>query len=202
MTETKSPPTDLTAGHLSDEQLMSHVVARDPDAFELLYDRHAAVILGVVVRIVGDRAVGEEVLQETYWRLWNQADTYDAAKGPLRPWLYSIARRLALDVLRRQSVRPQAARDESEARRFDLTPAPDDSVPEAAERAIDVARMRQALGDLSAEQQRVLELAYFGGLTRQEIARTTNTPLGTVHTRARLGLQNLRARLGAPSDEL
>ena len=201
MTETTNPLAGLSDGQLTDEQLMSRVAARDPDAFALLYDRHAAIILGIVVKIVNDRAVGEEVLQETYWRLWSQANTYDAAKGPLRAWLYSIARRQALDVLRRQGVRPPPARDETEARRFDLTPAPDDSVPEAAERAMDAAQVRRALGELSAEQQRVLELAYFGGLTRQEIARTMGTPLGTVHTRARLGLQNLRARLGAPSDE-
>lgn len=196
MTETTSP----LAG-LSDEQLMSRVITRDSAAFELLYDRHAAVVLGVVVKIVGDRAVGEEIVQETYWRLWTQAGMFDAAKGPLRAWLFSIARRQALDTLRRQNVRPQAARDEGEARRFDVAPSPEESVPEAAERAMTAEHLRQALGQLSAEQQRVLELAYYGGLTRQEIARMTGTPLGTVHTRARLGLQNLRARLGAAGEE-
>ena len=95
-----------SAVELSDEQLMARVAARDAVAFELLYDRYAPVVLGVVVKIVGDRAVGEEVLQDTYWRIWSQAASYDPAKGPLRPWLFSIARRLALDVLRRQSVRP------------------------------------------------------------------------------------------------
>ena len=180
---------------MSDEQLMARVAARDSAAFELLYDRHAPVVLGVVVKIVGDRAVGEEVLQDTYWRLWTQAASYDPAKGPLRPWLFSIARRLALDVLRRQSVRPQPARDESEARRLETAPAPGDDVPTAVGDTLAAAQLRDALGELSAEQRRVLELAYFGGLTRQEIAHATNTPLGTVHTRARLGLQNLRAKL-------
>ncbi len=196
MTEDTGPLTGL-----SDEQLMSRVAARDSAAFALLYDRHAPIILGLVVKIVGDRAVGEEVLQETYWRLWTQAGAFDAAKGPLRAWLYSIARRQALDVLRRQSVRPQPARDETEARRFEQAPAAGESVPEAAERAIDAGQLRQALGQLAAEQKRVLELAYFGGLTRQEIARVTGAPLGTVHTRARLGLQALRAKLGTPRDE-
>ncbi len=182
---------------LSDEQLMARVAARDSAAFGLLYDRHAPVVLGVVVKIVGDRAVGEDVLQETYWRVWTQAASYDPTKGPLRPWLFSIARRLALDVLRRQNVRPQAARDESEARRLETATAPGDDVPTAVGDALAAAQLRDALGELSAEQRRVLELAYFGGLTRQEIARATNTPLGTVHTRARLGLQNLRARLEA-----
>jgi RNA polymerase sigma-70 factor (ECF subfamily) len=189
------------AMELSDEQLMARVAARDSAAFGLLYDRHAAVVLGVVVKIVGDRAVGEEVLQESYWRLWTQAATFDPAKGPLRAWLFSIARRQALDVLRRQSVRPAAARDETEARRLELAVAPDDDVPGAAEQAIAAAQLRGALSELSAEQQRVLELAYFGGLTRQEIARVTETPLGTVHTRARLGLQALRAKLGASGNE-
>ena len=189
------------AMELSDEQLMARIAVRDSAAFGLLYDRHAAVVLGIAVKIVGDRAVGEEVLQETYWRVWTQAATFDPAKGPLRAWLFSIARRQALDVLRRQSVRPAAARDETEARRLELAVAPDDDVPAAAEQAIAAAQLRGALNELSAEQQRVLELAYFGGLTRQEIARVTGTPLGTVHTRARLGLQALRAKLGAPGNE-
>ena len=186
---------------LSDEQLMARVAARDSAAFELLYDRHSAVVLGIAVKIVGDRAVGEEVLQETYWRMWTQAATFDPAKGPLRAWLFSIARRQALDVLRRQSVRPAAARDASEARRLETAPATDEDVPVAAEQAIAAEQLRGALDQLSAEQKRVLELAYFGGLTRQEIARVTGTPLGTVHTRARLGLLALRAKLGAPGNE-
>ncbi len=75
------------AMELSDEQLMARVAARDSVAFGLLYDRHAAVVLGIAVKIVGDRTVGEEVLQETYWRVWTQAATFDPAKGPLRAWL-------------------------------------------------------------------------------------------------------------------
>ena len=186
---------------LSDEQLMARVATRDSAAFELLYDRHSAVVLGIAVKIVGDRAVGEEVLQETYWRMWTQAATFDPATGPLRAWLFSIARRQALDVLRRQSVRPAAARDDSEARRLETAPATDEDVPVAAEQAIAAEQLRGALDQLSAEQKRVLELAYFGGLTRQEIARVAGTPLGTVHTRARLGLLALRAKLGAPGNE-
>jgi len=184
----------------SDEELMARVTARDAEAFERLYDRYAPIALGLIVRIVQDRAEGEEVLQESFWRVWNQAATFDAAKGPFRAWLFSIARRQALDLLRRRSVRPQAARDESEERRFEQTPAPD-NVDEAAEQAIAAEQMRGALGHLSGEQLQVLELAYFKGLTRQEIARATGLPLGTVHTRARLGLQNLRSYLAAANDD-
>ncbi len=175
---------------------MARVTARDSVAFGHLYDRHAPVVLGIAVRIVQDQAEGEEVLQEAFWRVWNQAATFDPAKGPFRAWLFSIARRQALDLLRRRNVRPQAARDESEERRFEQAPSLDEGVPEAAEGAIAAAQLRGALDRLSAEQFQVLDLAYFKGLTRQEIARTTGLPLGTVHTRARLGLQNLRSILG------
>ncbi|HEY1409744.1 MAG TPA: sigma-70 family RNA polymerase sigma factor [Promineifilum sp.] len=185
----------------SDEELMARVTARDPDAFEQLYDRFAPLVLGVIIRIVQDRAEGEEILQETYWRVWSQAATFDPEKGPFRPWLLSIARRQALDLLRRRKVRPQAAQSESEERQFELAASPGTTVPEAAERNLAGAQLRGAIGKLSPEQQEVLELAYFGGLTRQEIARKTGIPLGTVHTRARLGLQNLRAYLRAADDE-
>lgn len=185
---------------VTDEELMARIAARDTAAFERLYDRHAPIVLGIAVKIVQDRAVGEEVLQETFWRVWSQAGTFDPQKGPLRAWLFSIARRQALDVLRRQNVRPQAARDEAEERLVELAVA-EESVPEAAEQAIAAGQLQGALRRLSEEQQRVLELAYFQGLTRQEIARTTGLPLGTVHTRARLGLQKLRAFLEGAVDE-
>lgn len=180
---------------ISDEELMARVTARDSAAFEHLYDRYAPTVLGVIIRIVQDHAEGEEILQEAFWRVWNQAATFDPDKGPLRAWLFSIARRLALDLLRRRSVRPQAARNESEERLFERAPAPDAGVPDAAEQAIAAEQLHGALGKLSGEQFQVLELAYFRGLTRQEIAQTTGLPLGTVHTRARLGLQNLRSIL-------
>ena len=180
----------------SDEELMARVTARDSAAFERLYDRYAPVALGIIVRIIQDRAEGEEVLQESFWRVWTQAATYDPEKGPFRAWMFSIARRQALDLLRRRNVRPQAARDASEERRYEQAPASDAAVSEVAEQAIAAQQVRGALVRLSDEQFQVLELAYFKGLTRQEIAQTTGLPLGTVHTRARLGLQKLRSILG------
>jgi RNA polymerase sigma-70 factor (ECF subfamily) len=185
---------------VSDEELMARVTERDSVAFERLYDRFAPVVLGLIVRIVQDRAEGEEVLQETFWRVWNQAATFDPDKGLFRGWLFSIARRQALDLLRRRSIRPEAARDQAEERRFELAAAPGVDVSEAAESAIDAERLRGALARLSDEQYQVLELAYYRGMTRQEIARATGLPLGTVHTRARLGLLNLRSALGRKGD--
>ena len=90
---------------ISDEELMSLITRRDSAAFEHLYDRYAPVILGTVVKIVQNRAEGEEILQEAFWRVWNQAETFDADKGSFRSWVFSIARRLALDLLRRRATR-------------------------------------------------------------------------------------------------
>jgi RNA polymerase sigma-70 factor (ECF subfamily) len=185
----------------SDEELMARVTVRDSAAFEQLYDRFAPLVLGLIVRIVQDRAEGEEVLQETYWRVWSQAAAFDPDKGSFRAWLFTIARRQALDVLRRRKVRPQAVLNEGEERQFELATAPGEAVPEAVDRSMANAKLYGAIGKLSTEQRQVLELAYFGGLTRQEIAGKTGLPLGTVHTRARLGLQNLREFLRALDDK-
>lgn len=174
---------------------MARVTARDSEALERLYDRYSAVVLGIVTRIVQDRAEGEEILQETFWRVWTQAATFDAARGPFKAWVFSIARRQALDLLRRRNVRPQPARDESEERRFEQAASPEPAIAETVEQAIAGQELRGAMDRLSGEQYQVLDLAYFKGLTRQEIARVTGLPLGTVHTRARLGLQNLRSIL-------
>ena len=131
---------------------MARVTMGDSAALERLYDRHAPMALGIVTKIVQDRAEGEEILQEAFWRVWTQASTFDAAKGPFRAWLFSIARRLALDLLRRRNVRPQAARDEHEERRFEQAAADDLPVPEAAEQAIAAGELRGAFGRLSGEQ--------------------------------------------------
>lgn len=183
-----------------DEVLMAQVAAGDADAMEALYDRHAAQLLGVLLHILHDRGSAEEALQETFWRVWNKAEAFDPARGAFRPWLFSIARRLALDDIRRQASRPQAAASANEELQMMNKPDPGQRVDEAAADAIDHGKVMAAMQALSAEQKQVLEMAYFQGLTRQEIAERTGQPLGTVHTRARLGLQKLRTALqGEPN---
>ena len=184
-----------------DEQLMTHIVAGDSTALETLYDRYAATVLGVVLRMVQDRAVAEEIVQETFWRVWDKSASFDASRGKFSTWLFSIARRLAIDSLRRQKVRPQAARSEAEEE-WMLRQADERSVAETAVLHLEQARVRSAMTTLSPEQAEVIELAYFKGLTRREIAQAIGTPLGTIHTRARLGLQKLRAALETAGDPL
>lgn len=186
---------------LADEQLMAQVVVGDSHALETLYDRYAATLMGVVLRIVRQRTVAEEIVQETFWRVWDKADSFDVAQGKFSTWMYSIGRRLAIDYTRRQKIRPQAARSEAEEEIMLREPDDDTNVVETADLHIEQEHVRSALTTLPPDQYEVLELAYFKGLTRREIAEEIDAPLGTIHTRARLGLQKLRSALEAAGIE-
>ena len=174
---------------------MAQVVTGDSHALEALYDRYAAILMGVVLRIVKQRAVAEEIVQETFWRVWDKADSFDVSQGKFSTWMYSIGRRLAIDHTRRQKIRPQAARSEAEEEMMLREPDDATNVVETADLRIEQERVRSALTTLPPEQYEVIELAYFRGLTRREIAAEIDTPLGTIHTRARLGLEKLRTAL-------
>jgi RNA polymerase sigma-70 factor (ECF subfamily) len=187
--------------NLSDEQLMARVAQEDSTALELLYHRYAPMVMGVVIKILQDRAAAEEVVQETFWRVWDKADTFQAQRGSFTSWMFSIARRLAIDVLRRRKARPQLADNETqvETQAANTDPGPD--VADQAWLGIQRQQVQAAMAQLSPEQYEVIEMAYFGGLTRQEIAAATGNPLGTIHTRARLGLMKLRTVLQAEGME-
>ena len=181
---------------LSDEILIARVASGDASALEILYDRHAAAVLGVTFRTIGDRLAAEDVLQETFWRVWQSAVTYQAQRGSFRSWLFRIARNLAIDAYRRQSVRPQAIAEMTDTDPIlDQLPDPNVDVPELTQTNLYAQQVRSALATLPREQRQVIELAYFYGMTRREIAEATGEALGTIHTRARLGLQRLREEL-------
>jgi len=181
---------------LSDESLAARVALGDSAALEALYDRHAPAVLGVLVRVIGDRAAAEDALQETFWRVWKNASTYQSQRGSFAGWLFRIARNLAIDHHRRNNVRPQALNGWGDEQTLtDQTPDPKVDVPEQALVDFRNRQVRIALAALPLVQRQVIELAYFHGMTRQEIAEITGEALGTVHTRARLGLQKLREEL-------
>jgi RNA polymerase sigma-70 factor (ECF subfamily) len=167
----------------------------------MLYDRYAPAVMGLALKMLGDRALAEEVVQETFWRVWRNADSFRAQRGSFPAWLFGIARNLTIDMCRRRKVRPQPARDDAEEQKIDRAPDPDVDVAESAWTAIKHTQVRTAMDVLPPAQRRVIELAYFGGLTRQEIAEATGEPLGTIHTRARLALQKLRETLQAQGFE-
>ena len=159
-----------------DRDLMARIEARDADALGLLYDRHAARLLGLAERIVGLGGEAEEVLQEVLLHVWRAAASYDASRGSVLAWLLVATRSRSIDRLRAR--RP--------ASRGELKPL--DDVPEAASpldvESDSVARQweaicRAAVAELPGDQRVALELAYFEGLTQQEIADRTSTPLGT-----------------------
>jgi RNA polymerase sigma-70 factor (ECF subfamily) len=186
----------MSTGRVSDEILAARVALGDRTALETLYDHHAATVLGISLKIIGDRAAAEDVLQETFWRVWQSAVTYQSQRGSFTGWLFRIARNLAIDAYRRRSVRPQTITETADANPIlDQMPDPVMDVEKQAQSNLKAQQLRNVLATLPREQRQVIEMAYFYGMTRQEIAEATGEALGTIHTRARLGLQKLRKEL-------
>jgi RNA polymerase sigma-70 factor, ECF subfamily len=179
--------------HAPDETLVTHVARGNSAALEVLYDRYAPTVLGISLKVIGDQALAEDVLQETFWRVWQSAGTYQSQRGPFTGWLFRIARNLSIDAYRRRNVRPQTISGvEGSDPILEETPDPDTNVAEQAQSIMKNRQIRKALAALPLVQRQVIEMAYFYGMTRQEIAEATGEALGTIHTRARLALQKLR----------
>lgn len=176
-----------------DETLAMQVARGNSAALEVLYDRYASIVLGISLKVTGDQGLAEDVLQETFWRVWQSAATYQSQLGSFTGWLFRIARNLAIDGYRRRNVRPQAISgvDRSDPI-LDEMPDPETDVAEQAQSILKNRQIRKALASLPVVQRQVIEMAYFYGMTRQEIAEATGEALGTIHTRARLALQKLR----------
>jgi len=168
-------------------------------AFEVVYDRHADAAFSLAFRMCGQRALAEDVLQEGFLALWRSGARYDRNRGSVRTWILGIVHNRAIDALRRRAVRDRGrVSDEGIEERM---AAPDRTDLEVARR--DEAReIRDALGALPDEQSRVIELAYFGGLTHVQIASMLDIPVGTIKGRMRLGLAKMRMALGDPAEVL
>jgi RNA polymerase sigma-70 factor (ECF subfamily) len=183
---------DTRHNKLNNEQLMRRVANGDSAALESLYEQYASAVMGLAFKMLGDRAAAEEVVQETFWRVWRNAGSFYEQQGAFSNWLFGITRNLAIDSWRRRKARPQPIFDDAEEQQLEHNPDPNVDVSESAWTAIKHVQVRKALGTLPPAQREVVEMAFFWGMTRQEIAESTGVPLGTVHTRARLGLQKLR----------
>lgn len=188
--------TDMAVERLGDEVLAAQVARGESQALEVLYERYAATVLGISLKILGDRAAAEDMLQETFWRVWRSAASYQSQRGTFTGWLFRIARNLAIDAYRRRNIRPRPITDVDDSdSRIDQTPDPNMNVPEQSQVLLNHKLVLGALRTLPRVQRQVIELAYFHGMTRQEIAEATGEALGTIHTRARLALQKLREEL-------
>ena len=178
---------------LADEDLMTLVVRRDPDAFAILYDRHGGAAYSLAHRIVGNQAVAEDVTQEAFLSVWRSGARFDAARGSVRSWTLGIVRNRTIDALRRTSgAAPKL--DFDDAALLDGQPAGELTDVEAIRRET-ASRVRGMLRSLPSEQSEVIGLAYFGGFTHAEIAEIVGLPLGTVKGRMRLGLEKIRVAL-------
>ncbi len=181
----------MSAPH--DEELAIRLQRRDPDAMADLYDRFGRVAWSVIVAIVRDEGVAEDLVQETFLRVWNRVHAFEPGRGALGPWLLAIARNRAIDHLRSASGRMDRTTLELDAREHP-------SLFVDMEREVlnaDHARMiKKAIAKLSANQQKVIELAYYEGLSQTEMAERMGEPLGTVKTWVRSALKHLREELG------
>ena len=176
-----------------DRPLMTRIESRDADALGALYDRHGGRLLALARRILGDGGEAEEVIQEVFLFAWRSAASFDPSRGSVLTWLLIVTRSRAIDRLRarRGTSRPEVRSLDTLA---EGPASPVDVEAASADRQWE-ALCRSAVDELPADQRRALELAYFEGLTHQEIADRTQTPLGTVKTRVRLGLMKLRERM-------
>ena len=174
---------------------MDRVNAGEMGAFDVIFERHVSAAYAVAYRVCGRPAMAEDAVQEAFVSLWRARERYDPTRGTVRTWVLSAVRNRALDALRRE--RAKAGRDVQDDVLPDLMAAPERTDIEA-ERRDERRRIKEALESLPDEQRQVIELAYFGGLSHSEIARSLSLPPGTVKGRMRLGLTRMRSLLGEP----
>jgi len=167
--------------------LLARAALRDRAAFAELYSATAAKLFAVSLRIVRERPLAEEALQDSFVNIWNHASDYAQAKSAPLTWMAAIVRNRSLDIIRRTREEPDVD-DALAARLVDEAAAP---MREADERAA-AHSLRECLGELEAEQRQTIALAFFHGLTHSELASHLRRPLGTVKTHVRRGLARLR----------
>jgi RNA polymerase sigma-70 factor (ECF subfamily) len=178
-------------GPRSDAALMRAFVARDQGAADELYERFASRVYGLGIVMLGGDAAAQDLVQDTFVKLWRSAARYDAARGKLETWVLLVARSLAIDALRRRVLEARVLERGGLSREASDEPGPDlrAEVADLSERA------RRAMAALTDGQRAALELAYFGGKTSAEVAELEGIPLGTAKTRIRTALLKLRDAL-------
>jgi RNA polymerase sigma-70 factor (ECF subfamily) len=184
---------------LRDDELMDRLASRDLAAFETLYDRYGDLVYSVSLRVVGDTYVAEDVTQDVFLRVWRRPEQFDLTRGKFVTWLMSVTRNRSIDQRRSQSRRMRHESLPPVDDEEDVLPSEDsrDDPALATVLADERAAVRAAIDCLPAEQKLAIQLAYFGGMTQQEIANGLGHPLGTVKTRIRLGMQKMRGALEA-----
>jgi len=170
-----------------ESKLIAQVAQGDERAFLAIYDRYAGRVHGLTLHILGDPMLAEEATQDAFLKLWSRARQYLGERGPFLPWLLTLARRVALDRLRLESRRPALSDSNNPEDAWQYLPDLETMTEESRWRSLYFA-----VQSLHPDQRRVIELAYYQGLSQSEIAETLGWPLGTVKTRLRAGMEKLR----------
>jgi RNA polymerase sigma-70 factor, ECF subfamily len=176
---------------LSDSALMEQLAHQVPEALEILYDRHSRAVYSLALRIAQQATSAEEIVQDVFLQLWRKAHHYQASRGPLEPWLLTLARNRSLDHMRLKREKQRRREDTLEEPLACTAPNPE----HIADREHRAARVRVLMRSLPERHRRAIELAYFDGMTHSEIARELKEPLGTVKSWIRTGLLRLREAL-------
>ena len=190
--------TSVTSqARIDDIDLIAAIAEGDSRALELLYDRYAAVVYRLALRMLKSPEMAEDVVQEVFWRVWRRSASFERARGRVAQWLFGIAHNLCIDELRRLRARPTPVYEDVEHPLIQRLVDEHTDVPATAWATEQRRVIVEALHELPASQRQAIELAYFGGLSHQEIATRLQKPLGTIKTRVRLGLQKLSSLLAA-----
>jgi RNA polymerase sigma-70 factor (ECF subfamily) len=176
-----------------ESELAERLKRRDPNAMADLYDRYGRVAFSLIYRIVRDAGAAEDLVQETFLRVWNRVQAFDTERGSLGPWVLTVARNRAIDYLRSVDGRMQQSAVEIDAREHPSLFANLENEVLEGDRA---RHLRAAFAKLNENQRMVIELAYFEGLSQTEMADRLKQPLGTVKTWVRAALKSLRSELG------
>jgi RNA polymerase sigma-70 factor, ECF subfamily len=188
----RTPRKDPTAEHLSDHGLLALVARGDRDAFARLYDMYAGPAYSLALRVVRDRELAADVVQDAFLTIWNQAGKFDAARGQPSTWILTVTHHKAVDMVRREERRRADAIDEAPE-----TPDAAPPVEDQAWQGVAREQVRSAMAKLPDPHREVLELAYFAGYTQSQLAERLAVPIGTVKSRTFAAMNALRELLAA-----
>lgn len=170
----------------TEQELVEALQQRVGKAFGYLYDHYSAALNGIIIDILQDEEAAMDVLQEVFIKIWKQIDQYDAAKGRLFTWMFNIARNAAIDTTRRKEWQTKKQRHSVNEYTY---------LPDKSPHPVEDAGLRKLIQSLKAEYKVLIELSYFQGYTQEEIADILKLPLGTVKTRIRTAILQLKKQI-------
>ena len=173
----------------SEEELVALLQRQDQQAFSYLYDNYSGALNGIIYRMVDETQLAEDILQEAFVKIWNNFLHYDSSKGRLFTWMINITRNLTIDTLRSKGYKKsrKISRDENSVTNYHDKNSSSDK--------FDTIGLRKQVANLKPDQKSIIDLAYFGGYTQEEISKEIGIPLGTVKTRMRAAISELRKML-------